>query len=32
MIILMISGAFLSKEVLYSLNVNLGFMIKIGFY
>jgi hypothetical protein len=32
MVILMISGTFLSKEVFSFVNINLTFMIKLGFY
>jgi hypothetical protein len=32
MAIIMIFGTFLSKEVLSFGSINLGFMIKLGFY
>jgi hypothetical protein len=32
MAIVMIFGTFLLEEVLYFGNINLGFMIKLGFY
>jgi hypothetical protein len=32
MAILMISGTFLFEEVLSFVNINLGSMIKLGFY
>jgi hypothetical protein len=32
MVILITFGTFLFKEVLYFGNINLGFMIKLGFY